>query len=369
MKDPRAASIRFTLVASAVLLSILAQVFIRDGALQWAVAPLVVAVACLALDSVRARIGNAEPASQRQLPLDFHAQPAGWGFRLWNIEFTRSDLGWASLITACLLMTVSLISFGREGVESLSPAWYSFGAAVVLLLLGIAVLDARLAGLMSRVKADRGFKVELRSVAPWLILAAILVVATGVRLYNLEDMPPGIWYDEADNLAHAQKYASAPGQIPVYEPSTNLPTLFLMPIAALVKLAGAAVTTPRLVAVAFGAAGIVVVFLLVRHMFGALAGLIAAFFVAFMRWDIIWSRIGMHGITGVLFAALTGWLTLRALRSGRYSDYAFAGVSLGLGMWFYSPFRMFPLVVGFMLIHHLAVTALRFADSRSVSCL
>ena len=356
MKDSRAASIRFTLVASAVLLSVLAQVFIRDGALQWAVAPLAVAVACLALDSVRARRKNSHTASHRQLPLDLHARPAEWSFRLWNIEFTRSDLGWAFVIAACLLMSVSLMSFGREGVGNLSLAWYCFGAAVVLLLVGIAVSDARLAGVVSRVRADRGFKVELRSLAPWLILAAILVVATGVRLYNLEDMPPGIWYDEADNLVHAQRYASAPGQIPVYEPSTNLPTMFLLPIAALVKLTGVAVTTPRLVAVAFGAAGIVVAFLLVRYMFGAFAGLITAFFTAFMRWDIIWSRMGMHGITGVLFAALTGWLTLRALRSGRRSDYAFAGVSLGLGMWFYSPFRMFPLVVGFMLIHHLAVS-------------
>ena len=356
MRDSRATSLRFTLVASAVLLSVLAQVFIRDGALQWAVAPLVVAVACLALASVHARRKNPHTASQRQLPLDLHARPAGWSFKLWNIELTRGDLGWASIIAACLLMSVSLMSFGREGVESLSLAWYCFGAAVTLLLVGIAALDARLAGVVSRVKANRGFKVELRSLAPWLILAAILVVATGVRLYNLEDMPPGVWYDEADNITHAQRYALDPGRIPVYEPSTNLPTLFLLPIAALVKLTGVAVTTPRLVAVAFGAAGIVVAFLLVRHMFGAFAGLIAAFFTAFMRWDIIWSRMGMHGITGVLFAALAGWLTLRALRSGRYSDYAFAGASLGLGMWFYSPFRMFPLVVGFMLVHHLAVS-------------
>ena len=345
MKDPRAASIRFTLVASAVLLSILAQVFIRDGGLQWAIAPLVVAVACLALDSVRARIGNSAAASQRQLPFDLHTQPPEWGFRLWNVEFTRADLGWSSIIAACLLMSVSLWNFGHESVESLSVAWYSFGAAVVLLLVGISVIDGRLTRVLGRVRSNGGFRIELRSLAPWMALGAILILATGVRLYNLEDVPPGMWYDEADNLMHAQRYARDPGQIPVYEPSTNLPSLFLLPISALVKLVGTSVTAPRLVAVAFGVAGILASFLFVRHLFGAFAGLIAAFFVAFMRWDIIWSRIGMHGVTGVLFAALTGWLTLRALRSGRYSDYAFAGASLGLGMWFYASFRMFPLVV------------------------
>ena len=364
MKDSRAASLRFILAASAVSLALLAQVFIRGGSLQWSVAPLAVAICCLALESIR-RERSKRPdslpdeggaSSPTQLSLGLQASPAEWGFRLWNIELTRSDLGWTSVITACLMMTLSLLNFGQDGVESFAVAWYSFGAAVILLVAGIALVDDRMARMARRLKSDGGFKVELRSLAPWLALGAILLMAATVRLYNLEDMPPGLWFDEADNLIQAERYARDPGRIPVYEPSTNLPTLFLMPVAALVKLAGVSVTTPRLVAVAFGLAGIAVAFLLVRHMFGMAAGLIAAFFVAFMRWDIIWSRIGMHGVTGVLFAALTGWLTLRALRSGRRADYAFAGASLGLGMWFYSPFRMFPLVVGFMLIHHLAIS-------------
>ena len=132
--------------------------------------------------------------------------------------------------------------------------------------------------------------------------------------------------------------------------------MFLLPIAALVKLAGVAITTPRLVAAAFGVAGVGVTFLFVRHIMGTRCGLIAAFLVGMMRWDIIWSRIGMHGVTGVLFAALTGWLTLRAVRSGRASDYGLAGASLGLGMWFYTSFRMFPIIVALILLHHLVVS-------------
>ncbi len=362
MRDSRAASLRFILVVSAVLLALLAQMFIRDGGLQWAVAPLVIAVACLALESVRERrkrFGSTtdedSATAPSQLSFDLQPQPLGWRFRLWNIEFVRSDLGWMAIIAACLLMSVSLRNFGHERPESLTLAWYCFGAAVTLALLGIGALDGRLLDIASRVKTRGGLRIGLRSLTPWLILGVILIIAMAVRLYNLEDVPPGLWYDEADNLSHARQYAQNPGQIPVYERSTNLPTLFLLPIATLVKLTGVAVTTPRLVAAVFGVLGVVFTFLFVRHMLGALAGLIAAFLVAFMRWDIIWSRIGMHGITGVLFAALIGWLTLRALRSGRYSDYAFAGASLGLGMWFYAPIRMFPLALGFILIHHLAV--------------
>ena len=355
MRDSRAASLRFTLVASAILLSMLAQFFIRDGGLIWAVAPLTVAVACLLLASVRANGKPYEPSAQAQLSFDFRAEPDKWAFRIWNVEFTRADLGWASTITACLLMAVSLRNFGHESVGSLTLAWYCFGAAVTLLVVGIVVIDGRLAGAISRVISNGGFKVDLNSLVPWLILGLILTLAAGVRLYNLDELPAGLWYDEADNLFHAQRYAHNPGQIPVYEPSTNLPSLFLLPVAALVKLTGVAVTTARLVTVFFGLLGIVATFLLVRHIFGVLAGLIAAALVASMRWDIIWSRVGMHGVTGVLFAALSGWMTLRAIQSGRHSDFALAGVSLGLGMWFYAPIRMFPLVLGFMIAHHLLV--------------
>ncbi len=355
MRDSRAASLRFTLVASAVLLAVVAELFIRYGGLHWAVAPLVVAVVCLALESVRAHRERPDAAPGEQLSLDLDAPPPRWAFRIWNVEFTRSDLGWVSIIAACLLMSLALRDFGDERVQSLSLAWYCFGAAVTLLLIGIAVIDGRLTGAMSRVEPNGVFRIELKSLVPWLILGAILLAATGVRLYNLEDVPAGFWHDEAHTLSVAKRYAESPGQIPVYEPSAHRPSLFLMPVAALVKLTGVSVTIPRLIAAAFGVLGIVAVFLLVRHILGVAAGLIAAFLVAFMRWDIIFSRIGFDATAGVLFAALTGWLTFRAVRSGRHSDYAFAGVCLGLGMWFYIANQVFWVVMGFALLHHLVV--------------
>lgn len=64
----------------------------------------------------------------------------------------------------------------------------------------------------------------------------------------------------------------------------------------------------------------------------------------------------MHGITMTFFTALTAWLTYRALRSERMSDFALAGAAMGLGMWFYTPFRLFPLVMGIAALHALIFT-------------
>ena len=329
--------------------------------MKWAVAPLVIAVSCLALAYARSSQSSEQPAPDttnekaEHARLSFGRFPSDPSSRF-SLDLNERTIGTLAAICAIALMYVSLRNFGHEAPASLTLAWYSFGAAVALALAAIPAIDNRWTALILRLKRAGGLHIGLRSLVPWLVLFTILILAAGLRLYNLDDLPAGLWFDEADNLRQARHYARDPGQIPVYAPSTNLPTMFLMPIAAVVKLAGAAITTPRLVAVAFGLLGIVATFLFVRHVLGTSAGLIAAFLVAVMRWDLNWSRIGMHGITGVLFAALTGWLTLRAIRTGRTSDYAFAGASLGLGMWFYSPFRMFPLVVGFILLLHLLIS-------------
>ena len=49
----RAAAIRFTLAAPAVVLALLADHFIRADDVKWAVAPLVIAVVCLVLADPR----------------------------------------------------------------------------------------------------------------------------------------------------------------------------------------------------------------------------------------------------------------------------------------------------------------------------
>ena len=296
MKDDRSAALRFALVASSVLLAGLAQFFISDGDLQWAVTPLVVAVGCLALAAGKSRPQassptNVAPDVQPPLPI---AVDDGTGWKS-LLRIDESMLGALAFAFAAILMSVSLLDFDKSEGENLTLAWWSFGLAVTLLLAAIPAIDGRWTALADRLKRSGGVHVSLRDIAVWLTVAAILAVSAVLRLYNLDDIPAGLWFDEADNLVQARHYALDPGLTPAYAPSTNLPTLFLLPIAALVKLTGIAVTTPRLVAAAFGVAGVAVTFLFVRQIMGTRCGLIAAFLVGMMRWDIVWSRIGMHG--------------------------------------------------------------------------
>ena len=172
-----------------------------------------------------------------------------------------------------------------------------------------------------------------------------------MRVYNLQELPAGLWYDEADNLFKAMRIQADPGSAPVFV--STLPALYLLPAAALVDLVGVTPATIRLVSVIFSLAGVIAVFLLARLLLGPLMGMVAAFRIAVTRWDLNFSRIGMHGITMTVSTSLVAYLTLRALRSGRISDFGYAGAALGIGMWLYASFQLFPLVLGVILLHHL----------------
>ncbi len=176
-------------------------------------------------------------------------------------------------------------------------------------------------------------------------LLLTLAVAAFMRLYRFGSLPYGTWYDEADNGLQVLRILSQPGYWPVYVESTNLPAHFLYLIAVSFGLFGVSTLSIRAVTVAFGLGTVVVGYLAGRELFERRVALTLAFLLAVSRWDVNFSRLGIHGVTTPFFALLTVWLLLRALRTARLTDFAWAGVALGYGLCFYASFRLFPLVV------------------------
>ena len=218
-------------------------------------------------------------------------------------------------------------------------AWYSYGASVILLLLALPTFERRWSGLILRLRERPQVSLHLKTLLVWAALAGILILALAVRLFDLQDLPAGVWYDEAANLSEARQIQQDPGSTPVF--ARVIPTFYLMPAAVLINLVDVTPAAIRLVSVMFSLAGMVAVFFLVRQVLGTYPALLAAFLLAIMRWDINFSRIGMIPVTMSLTTALTAYLTLRALRSGRISDFGYAGAALGFGMWLYASFTCF----------------------------
>ena len=333
------------LAAVAVLLATIAQIKISDWSLVWSVLLFVAGAASLGAAIAGTRLLNPPDSPEQHVP---RSQVLGYLVR--GIDRLVAIVVMAA---ASIMLVVSLLLFA-DG-PPYPAAWWLYGASMILIGLALPALDGRWSALARRLRDRPALSVSAGDLAQWSALGTILILALFLRLYDLSDLPAGLWYDEADNLLHATQIGNDPGSTTVFVPSTNLPSMFLMPVAVTGEVAGVSITTPRVVAAAFGLAGIVAVFLLVRLALASTLAIVAGLLMATMRWHVNWSRIGMHGITLPLFAALTAYLTLRALRTERYSDFGFAGAVLGLGQWFYAPYRFFVIVVAAMLLHHLFI--------------
>jgi 4-amino-4-deoxy-L-arabinose transferase-like glycosyltransferase len=185
----------------------------------------------------------------------------------------------------------------------------------------------------------------------WLeasVLIFILAVAAFMRLYRFDEIPFGLWHDEAENGLSALRILNE-GHLPLFE--NTLPAHFLYLIAFLFRVLGVSTLSLRTVSVLFGLATTLVAFLLGSELFNRRLGLVLAFFLAVSRWDVNWSRIAMQGATVPFFEMISAFWVLRALRTQRLPYYALAGLSLGLGFCFYTPLFVFPLVVGAFLLY------------------
>jgi 4-amino-4-deoxy-L-arabinose transferase-like glycosyltransferase len=109
------------------------------------------------------------------------------------------------------------------------------------------------------------------------------------------------------------------------------------------ELLGDKIATLRAVSVLFGVATVAVAYLFGREYGGRGWGLLLAFLVASMRWHVNFSRIAMNGIDAPFFIFLSLYFALRVLRGGPGQLRAIAalGLSLGLGLNFYTALRFF----------------------------
>jgi len=346
---------RLLLGLSALALALLAQTQFSDGRVARGGILAGAAMVSIAF-SVRglqlSPLGRFTAATRTQSDVPSDEPAAGGAPPHW----LRAEMygGIAGLILSAFMAAAGLYLFPKGPPNIL--AWSCYVASLVIALAAVPAFDGRWTAVAARLRRNPRVSVDIRALLPWIALTAILLLALSVRLYDLDRLPAGMYFDEAVMLEEARRIADVPSRTPVFLPSIAAPSFFPIPIAMVIELTGVSITTGRLIAAAFGVAGAAAVFLLARLVMGTPMGLVAAFVTAVTRWDLNWSRIGMHGITATSSAALTAYLTLRAIRNGRVSDFGLAGAALGIGMWFYAPYRLFAIVLALMLVHALLFT-------------
>ncbi|HKZ68943.1 MAG TPA: glycosyltransferase family 39 protein, partial [Anaerolineales bacterium] len=238
------------------------------------------------------------------------------------------------LIVISFLASLTALNF--FATELPAPGWTPYIVSVVLFMVAGYVLFRNPSVALTPPRLN----------VPVLIgLGIILLIAAGLRYYDLQDLPYGTWWDEADISTVARNILLDPEYRPVFVVSNDHPLHFFLVAAFFFKFLGVSTWALRVVTATYGVLTVIPAFLLGRELYGNRFGLIFAFLFAVARWHITFSRFAIYSVTLPLFELLALWLLLRAKRTNRVQDFAWAGFAIGLGLNFHISFRLFPIVV------------------------
>lgn len=207
----------------------------------------------------------------------------------------------------------------------------------------------------------------LRSSSRWfrpLGLLLLLAAAAALRLWRIDQIPPGFHFDEAFEGLEAWRILTEPGYRPLFLTGNfGVPPLNAyanaLSFAVAAWLGGeAGPVAMRVTAAVLGVAGVAAVFALGRELQRAEPARLspalpwlAAASLAGMRWHLHFSRMGIEPVMVPLLWALACWLLLRGRRTGAWTAFAACGFVLALGMYAYQGAWVIPFVVAGSALH------------------
>lgn len=239
-------------------------------------------------------------------------------------------------IGAAAVLAASLFVFGGNTNPGLG--WILYLAAVAVLALAASLLPDG-----ERVHINPGI-----GAAEIALVVIIALLGLGLRLWHLDTLPFGDWYDEAVAGLAAQHILNDPNYRPVFFVEGQIPALFLYPIAAAFKVFGQNPFAVRFTVAVMGTLAIPSMFLLARRLFGSpRIALVAAFFVAVASWHITLSRFPTNSaMYTVTFDLLTIYFVVRGIQDRRPRDFVFAGLIYGFDNQGYFPARLLIAALG-----------------------
>lgn len=188
-------------------------------------------------------------------------------------------------------------------------------------------------------KSRKGSRRELS------LITVILLIAAGLRLYRLSDLPPG-WRDDevVETAVHAQLVLE--GRFPIYFPQAEgHEPLYHYLSAGLIALGGRSLFTVRLLSVFLGLFSLAALYRLARRLFGARVALITILALAVSFWGLMYARFKLRHVSelGVMLWAFDGFIPRASPPSRR--RFLVAGLSVALCLYTYFAARAVPLIL------------------------
>lgn len=188
-------------------------------------------------------------------------------------------------------------------------------------------------------------------------MAGVVLVAFGMRVFGLWELPPGLGWDEA---YYAKDAASVLNGVflPFYPDNFGREGLFIIAAAPFVAIFGHDPMAVRLPAAFFGVLSVAAIFPLGRRLFRRALpakadsiALAAAMLAAASLWMVASNRIGWRANIFPFLLAAAGYWFWRAFEDRRPRDWAWAGFTFGLMQYTYSAGRALPPIIpGFAIL-------------------
>lgn len=273
------------------------------------------------------------------------AAPVVDGTRRWTVDRSVAPVGAFAL--AANLLALRLFAANSNP----SAAWVLYAGSVVATPVAVWLASGR-----RRPRPLRDW--DLTEAAA---LGVVLLVAAAFRLFRIDSLPFGLWWDEASYGLQVLHIMNDPSYRPVFVGgASQMPALMWYVMIPFFAAFGPTPLGLRIASATAGVLGVLAVYLLSRELFGKRTGFIAGLLLAVMAWHVNWSRIGMAGVWSVALDALSAFFLIRALRTGSWLSFALAGTALGLGLNMYYSSRLMPLVLALYVGHRVLAERANF---------
>lgn len=178
-----------------------------------------------------------------------------------------------------------------------------------------------------------------------VLVVLIMAIAVFLRVYRLDQMPPGIFVDETNAALDAIAIMEGRPDSPFGTGWFETPTIYAYYLVGLFKVLGTTFVSLKVASILPGILTVLALYPLGRLMFGPPTALAAMFILAASRWHFNMSRWGWNEVAPPLFQLGATYFLLRGVRSRQLHDFALGGILLGLGMYTYLASRLVVAVV------------------------
>lgn len=188
----------------------------------------------------------------------------------------------------------------------------------------------------------------------FLLLLAILLIASFFRLWQLDTIPPGLYPDEAINGNEA---LSNPWKV-FYPENNGREGLFINLISLSFSIFGISIWSLKIVPAIIGILTVLGLYLLTQEIFqntnykiqATRIALLSSFFLAISFWHINFSRIDFRAILLPFLSVFAFYFLFRGFRTKRIFYFIISGIFFGLGFHTYISYRFIVLLLPIVLI-------------------